>query len=344
MSYYYKDIPINLVGSGNNIGICKKLVSALPAFNNFGFTVSPDTYESSYNNIDTKPSPLNYYNNGVDVSNYLIAAYVESSTNNSTTIPSWCKKIRALLVGGGGGPASNVGSQHIDAQIANVHVHESNTGYNTTYGATSKFTHHQQQYDEEQETHIHNPDYGGGGGGGGSFVYISSYDLGLTGSESVQQLQVQVGVGGSLNNSGGSTILNITTTNSSKNVKIISNGGNPGLNANSPHGDNQQFGFRSGNASHGQGLRITNNYPGSGGAGGNGGTVEIIKDATNNLTLTENKSGVKGNDGAAYSAGAGGSNGASSSTTYAPTANIKGVGGSNGTNGSNGYYRIYFLT
>jgi len=52
--------------------------------------------------VNEKPDNLGYTINGTDISTYCIANYFETSSATSFTTPSWCKKIRAVLIGAGG--------------------------------------------------------------------------------------------------------------------------------------------------------------------------------------------------------------------------------------------------
>jgi hypothetical protein len=54
--------------------------------------------------INETPSSLGYSYNGTDISQYFIASYFESSSDNfsNNQVPTWCTKIRVILVGAGG--------------------------------------------------------------------------------------------------------------------------------------------------------------------------------------------------------------------------------------------------
>lgn len=61
------------------------------------------------NAVSVRPTVTGYQIGGVDIGNNLFFKYVEITTSQTITIPSWCTKINAILIGGGGGGGGGVG-------------------------------------------------------------------------------------------------------------------------------------------------------------------------------------------------------------------------------------------
>jgi hypothetical protein len=155
-----------------------------------------NTSSNNHININSRQTKLNYSIDNVDVTEYSMAIFTENAAGGTTTtIPSWCTNIRAVLVGGGGG------SQPSYIPSGNQYdYYDNNSGYNSQYGATNKFY-------RNYEQHLHRT-YAGNGGGGGGFIYISSMDV-----KGYQSINVTCGGGGSDSSSGGNTILTIVKNN-----------------------------------------------------------------------------------------------------------------------------------
>ena len=164
--------------------------------------------------INEHPNNLGYLYSGTDISQYCIAPYVESNGTTFTSIPSWCKNIRAILIGAGGngetGQLGNIKHQ----QTTDTHIHElqiviNNNNrdlWNENDFYYTYFTHaierhvniHDGNY-KQQDVRIANSNHktwnkhsrhvdhatrneqqagaSGGGGGGGGFVYLNNIQV-----------------------------------------------------------------------------------------------------------------------------------------------------------------------
>uniref|UniRef100_A0A6C0HBX0 Glycine-rich domain-containing protein n=1 Tax=viral metagenome TaxID=1070528 RepID=A0A6C0HBX0_9ZZZZ len=151
--------------------------------NTFTVNVSYSEEFTNLTNVNSFNGNLGHSIKNTDISTYAVPAYdTYGSGSYSLTIPSWCTKIRMILVGGGGGGYGGSTTYH---QVQ--HVHQNST---------------------IQISNNHNNDdvrctlgWGGMGGASGSFVYFNNYPV--TGGNS---LQIQVGGGG-----GGGTTFNPTS-------------------------------------------------------------------------------------------------------------------------------------
>ena len=162
-----------------------------------GLTIATSTFTSV---VTETPSILNYSYQGTDISISCIAYWVEGSSGTPTT-PTWCTKIRAVLVGGGGAGANGLAGTN----YPEVHEHYAyGVGIFDAGGSTRNqaVDPNQQIHGEQQEnhenynygfhrnvawqtntTHIDTAAYqvsglGGGGGGGGGFLYLGETSIG----------------------------------------------------------------------------------------------------------------------------------------------------------------------
>lgn len=103
-------------------------------YTNTNLTKSTNTFTST---INEKPYLLGYKYQNTDISEYCISLYVESSGTTYSSIPPWCKKIRAILIGGGGngkkGQDGYAGNHDVTNNVRqNVNSHNSR-GYQYNY-------------------------------------------------------------------------------------------------------------------------------------------------------------------------------------------------------------------
>ena len=203
-NFKYNGTPINNIIYGSNATNTNNLNAY---FVNMAISTNPSG--NNHSNINSKPNTFNYSIAGTDITTYSIATFTEHGGGGATsTIPSWCKNIRAVLVGGGGG------SQGSYIPANNQHdTYSNNSGYNSQYGATNKFY-------RNYESHLHRT-YAGYGGGGGGFIYISS--MNVTG---YQSFYVSCGGGGNAASWGGNTTLTIVKNNQTSTFTAGGGGGN----------------------------------------------------------------------------------------------------------------------
>lgn len=91
--------------------------------------------------VNEKINATNYLYNGVDICNNCFAVYIDSEQNKNISnivIPSWCSKIRAILIGGGGGGKSFINTQtNVPANhnivITNFQFHYDETNHQLMY-------------------------------------------------------------------------------------------------------------------------------------------------------------------------------------------------------------------
>lgn len=316
-SNYYKSKDLSAIKSFDTI--VKGIQTNTPNisvnwFKGMGLSTVEKTFNSS---INETPNTLGYIYDNTDISNYCIAPYVESSGTTYSSIPDWCTKIRAILVGGGGkGGTGLIGTSTttpaVQYNIAHYYYH--NFTYFKKYKNYSIWNNPDSFIDsyevytvtdkmQYQYVYVHHnipavttqtsTGSGGGGGGGGAFLYLDNITL---------QGSVSVTKGGP----GGSTTLTIGTTTYTAN----------------------------------KGANASGSTKGSGGAASAHGTIKV--------------KGNDGNDPSGSTAGAGGTSVLSTYTSVITTSYGKGSEGTDGRgggdqppaagNGNDGYYRIYFLT
>jgi len=80
-----------------------KLSSDQTFFKNIGVPNTTNYTSGFTNTVNENPSPLNYQINGVDIAENSIAYYIDSTqVSGIISAPNWAKKIRAVIIGGGG--------------------------------------------------------------------------------------------------------------------------------------------------------------------------------------------------------------------------------------------------
>ena len=323
--YYYKNIKI----AGpitNTAGICSYLTNTAVSSDYLQIGLGLGNY-TPFNNITESPSPVFYSITNTDISSYTIAGYISGTGGQSgTTIPSWCTKIRAVLVGGGGGGGTSqpffqydirYGGTHTPAYQQDVDSH--NSGFNTGNNLGTKIYHQTDQqahipgYFSDFGVHTHQLLVGGGGGGGGGFIYIPTVTV--TG---IQQLQASAGAGGGPSTVGQNSTITLFISNVTN--TLVASAGNPAYST----------------------------------TGGGGGGYQIPGQLSGQLNGWNGQSGADGSNNG-FSGAVGGS-GAVTSQLYTPNQNTYGFGGSGGNSsgqqstntpglsGDQGYYKVYYLT
>jgi hypothetical protein len=274
-----------------------------------GLTANTSVFTTS---VTENPNNFNYKYNGTDISTYCIAAYVESSGSNTfSSIPAWCKNIRAILIGGGGG-----GSQHY--YNFDAHRNQNNNRNNSEEHDNNN---------NDQHQHI-----SGAGGGGGGFIYLKT--------TLVTSVSIQVGSGGGPANPGGNTILTTSAGTFSAYgggggtrtvVSGISQGvgGDGGITTQVTNGayNNGTAGTKTDNQTF---SSTVTDRTFKGGVGGNAGTQNTYTTNTDILNYGKGGDGVSITYRIDSSQQQWGTHNAPTSTQAA-------------TSGSGGYYRIYFL-
>jgi hypothetical protein len=263
--------------------------------------------------INEKPTSLGYFYNkdssNIDISKFSIAKYIEKSGNftiSNSDIPSWCTKIRAVLVGAGGSgtpgttgyntyvaannqntfnrytlivfnPAKNRQNQN-QQENSNSVVGASNNNSNRYEVNTARQIQTTVQITVQKQINIITNDTqttgkGKAGGGGGGFIYLNDVDI----------------VGKTLNvqGSGGGITLSTGTENSAivtkggdasgndigiagtaiiTNLSGVAHNGNPGTEGNDTTG---------GSKGSSKLVDISSLSYGNGGNGGNGGIAAV---------------------------------------------------------------------
>ena len=166
------------------------------SFENSGLTLlAPYTSDFTSLVVEIPNSNLNYEYLNVDISTYSIATWVDSAST-FPSLPSWCTKIRAVLIGGGGAGAQGSFSYNVQ-----------NNNHQNGQGQVSNQHNH-----DNQDIYV---GQSGGGGGGGGFVFLNTTN--------VTQVGIQVGIGGQGNGvAGGATTL---TINGSTVIKALGGAG-----------------------------------------------------------------------------------------------------------------------
>lgn len=282
------------------------------------------SYSSTFSSsIDEKPSVTNYMYQGIDIQEYSIAPYTESNTNNfsASNLPSWCTKIRAVLIGGGGGGASaQVNTVQSPNYWAGNFTHHQNCNYYNKGQASGGYRFQNNRY--QFITTNQSPNYysggqqlndGGSGGGSGGFIYLPTIDI--TSSKNNNNVSITVGGGGNGGSGQGATGQTGGTTSYNDdqyNIRALGGGGATLANrGNAGATDLQSIGGGIGLTGN---IGTQSNGGTSGGAGGSVNTTHIISNTYKSY-------------------GAGGSGSSASHGTPA-----------DGNAGANGFYRIYFLS
>lgn len=167
-----------------------------------GLTIATTTFSSV---VTETPSTLNYSYQGTDISTSCIAYWVEGSSGTPTK-PTWCTKIRAVLVGGGGAGANGQTGNYVSAVNQNITNRDYWTngkwgnGYQSTlvltipadyyanglrinFNQQNQGNTHDNEYAYDNTQHVNTAAYqitglGGGGGGGGGFLYLGETLIG----------------------------------------------------------------------------------------------------------------------------------------------------------------------
>lgn len=339
--------------------------SAYNSYTNLGITLNTGYTSVFTSSVNEVPSNINYQYQNADISTYCIAPWVESTGTKFTAVPSWCNKIRAVLIGGGGGGVTgqNASTQQdvwYQGHVNYTHTHDHNH-YHVNYihqhdhggfkfydfdGGTN--VNNDRDYDWDGGTNW-NVDYqvghthitanndaasqmvnkGGSGGGGGGFVYISLADV----ASNRNLVKVSAGNGGIASIQG--------TTAGSGNATTLTISANTTYTAGGGAGGTKNLGGAGGTSTAPTFIALTGGSSGnpgnSNGSGGTtGGTSGITSTYSTNSTILSY--GV-GGQGSAGSQNTGGSQQNSYSQTTTTTQVV-----SSANSGTNGYYRIYFLT
>jgi len=316
------------IGNATVYGAFKTNVPGTPITNSQPYTPS---FTAQID--ETLANVTNYKYNNTDLANFMIASFVESSTTNftNTQIPSWCNKLRVVLIGAGAGGSTAqasyfYGGANWNQQTASENTHQCNY-YNSDQNSGGN-RYQNGRYDVDfagnynQQAPSQNTAGGGGGGGGGAFIYLPSIDI----SSTKATVKIQVGVKGT----GGAA--------------------NRYANANTGGGNNN------GTAGGSTNLQISGAaYSVAGGGSGAAAGAAGAAGTATGQSLGTNSSGNAGGGNSGGNGGGGGNSGCS--VTYSNNATIKsygvggagssalqGVGWNAGGDGTNGYYRVYFLT
>jgi hypothetical protein len=173
-NYYYKDINLNNIYVNDG-----KTTSDTNFYGYAGIPNSNSTTGSTY--TGETPLPFGFTYQGTDLSTYTTANSTTYKSSGTATIPSGCKSIRVISVGGGGGGGGAGGNASAKVDI---------TGGNTAKG-------------------------NGGAGGDGGYAIIAysnnnineNYDI-----KNVKSIAVYVGTGGTAGSAGENKSTNSETT------------------------------------------------------------------------------------------------------------------------------------
>ncbi len=316
MSYYRDTVPLNEIINK----LTNSSVNSVFKNNNIPTDYS---YVSTFSSlIDEKPSVTNFKYQGIDIQEYCVAPYEESSSVNfsSSKLPSWCTKIRAVLIGGGGGGAS---AQVNTVQAANYwagnYTHHQACKYYNKGQSSGGYRYQNNRYQITVTNQAANYwggaqqlNAGGSGGGGGSFVYLPTIDI--TSSKNNNNVSITVGQGGTGGQGQGKTGQGGTSTNyNDDQYNIIASGGNGATLT--QRGTGGSFNLQNIHGGHGaNGGHGTQRQGNQAGAGGQCNLDNINSNSYKN-----------------YGKGGSGSN-----ATHG--------NGPPGGNGTKGFYRIYFLS
>lgn len=365
MSNYYKYINSTSVPLSTIVKYCKtaqNLTSVQTSFNNF---TGVSTVESIFTSgsVNETPSDLGYQINGTDISSFFIANFSDYTTSTSIQIPSWCTKIRFILIGGGGNGGTggagtnywNVVSSNANSQL-NIQYYNSDFVYGPYVGYNSNIHGYYKGNPVNIDGGVYpaSDQYANLLGKGREFasyyeergyIYRANGQLASSYTAYNGNNQQTAGGGGGGGGSGGFYYLEVQGINPSSTFNITIGGvgqasslqygstvtvagGNNGNNGNNA---TVGAGGTSG-AILGTSINITNTNSGSGG-GRNGGAGGIS--VLNKCSLLTYGNGGVGGVGAA-----GGVANGSGNTSYAGSSNPGAVD----STGTGGFCRIYFLT
>ena len=328
MSNFYRNTVDIVVGSTTSPSIIHYITQNLTCFTENGtdiFNIVP-TYDPTYTSVfegtigvDEKPNRIGYSYQGTDISTWSIAPYIDGANGESFTqanLPSWCKNIRVITIGGGG---SGTAAVHVNQNSNQDYYQHHNHVTPQTQNDDSSNQHHvevsyevQNQYDKPQPNsnhqnsgttfnqnnnydyhnhHQYNVNQASTGGGGGAGIYLTSIS-----TQTYSQIQIQ-------NQLSTSQVSKPTVLSLSNGTYTITAGG--GINSTAGTVTTQGFQI--------QGSQISGPVSGYGYTGANGQSTTACQNGINN------------------------SQGAFTTTL------IYGDGGE-GKAGAAGYYRVYFLT
>ena len=333
-NYYKQSDPNNITTKVSLSTIIKGITDSNinSKFNN-QFDTASKTFKST---INEAPSEIQYLYNGVDIyTNCIAYNIVGNSTGN---IPSWCNKIRAVLVGGGAGGQSgqtgknnaavNQNKDHTDifknqyygnsTQYQNTDTQRPGTTSNAFQQTTINYTGNYGDQGYRKQTNARNVNAAanqntgsnGYGGGGGAFIYIDN--MSVTPGSSIQSI---LGSGGQLATSGQGTTLKIYTT-ANAYYTYIAGGGSYSSSGGGGGGTTTANFFNSNNSTNT--VTINTKNP--------GGSATSITPGTSGLTTTYIDTTSYGNGGKG-SLGTGG-----------------GVNPGSANSGTDGYIVVYYLT
>lgn len=330
-------------------GVSVELSSSIKYFTNSAaataYNLTYTNYSSQFQNITETPNTTNYKYQNSDLSTFSIASWIETTASTSISLPTWCNKIRAVLVGAGGGGGAGQNATTNTNQHTHTAAYSAITSYNQVQVAEQQTIHRHnsynaslfnqeqfQQFDQrvpaysyttanytqypavQTDSHSYTAGTAGGGGGGGGFIYLNELDV-----ASNKSISIQVGTGGSASSAGNSTVLTINSSST-----YTAPGGNGGQSTTSG----------SASATTTTGTINISGGSGSTGTGGKSGVTSQTTQYSNNTTIVALGSG-----------GSGGSGGAAAGTYTTYGGNPPAApSGSVGSSGTSGYCRLYYLT
>jgi len=261
MSYYYKTT-VDLKDIMNSINTNTIGTS----YTGLGITVNNSYVSDFTSTVVETPSNTSYLYQTTDIATYCIAKSDVYTISNTITIPSWCNKIRAVLVGTGGTGGSGGASIY---QYENHQHYHNNVIYNNN---------------NDNDVYYYGVGYGGGGAGGGGFSFISSLTVTPSSSVSltIDSISTRLVVGG-------------TTYSGSKGFNggaadhtAVGYGGSGGSGTTSGGNNGSSGSAQSGGSGANSGVynstqTTTYRQYGNGGRGGNGGAAQAQQPSNNGV-------------------------------------------------------------
>lgn len=308
---------------------------------------------SDFNNngdftINEKPDKLKYFVDGTDISDFSIAKYIDMSgtfTITNSDIPLWCKKIRAVLVGGGGsgGKGTNAKNTYVPAVNRNQYKYQeqsyqrqnekrkdvghTNSENNTNYNNTD-------QKPTEYNNSTTEKFYANNDGRLVNTHNITRHFSMVNQTNTAANNSQQAGIGGAGGGGGGFIYLDNVDV-FGKTLKVDASGGNITLSTGTSNYARVKKGTDATGNTNGSGGGTDFNsysnvrYPGGNGAKSNSNTGS----ASGKSKLSSISSSIP------YGNGGNGGNGG-----IAPINESKEVPGNDGVPGQSSFCRIYFLT
>jgi hypothetical protein len=342
-NFYRNNVPLfntNLVSvTSVPNGIIQCYTNSNDLYKNNGITIASNTGYTSITNIDQSANTINYKINDVDISRWCIASYIEGNTILSQTMPSWCKKIRVILIGGGGAytAESHNNQNQVNVNLQIQHHEDERNSYNDGAALQQNQNNKVNQQDQTTQVNYIEPNYqlqpnyqehiGNGNNQDQGFRHdhanwhhVGTFTIQNTNHQNQNILPINGGGGGGVYISS----LDVVTYTS---ISIQCQSGNTKLILSEQTTAQQTQ------------TTITAN-PGSTSTGG---TVQI----SSNLTIQSSSSSITNTavQGVFYTGGSTSQskNGLELNSRVFPT--IVGNGGTlSGNSGTNEYYRIYYLT